>query len=102
MKKKKTKLIDFETSCLLKDIGFKEPCYFYYVDGVKLMMSGEKQNHNDSLTQTSVIFTKDGIAWIKSRLSEEDLTLFDIRDLEDLNKLINFYKRRYINNGIRI
>lgn len=114
MKKKKTKLVDFETSCLLKDIGFKEHCYFYYVDGVKLMMSGEKQNHNDSLTQTSVIFTKDGIAWLKSRLSEEDLTLFDIRygksvklkeelrDLEDLNNLINFYKRKYINNGIRI
>lgn len=43
MKKKKTKLIDFETSCLLKDVGFREPCYFYYVNnGVTLMMSGEK------------------------------------------------------------
>ena len=115
MKKKKTKLIDFETSCLLKDVGFRESCYFYYVNnGVTLMMSGEKQNHNDSLTQTSVIFTKDGIAWLKSRLSEEDLTLFDIRygksvklkeelrDLEDLNNLINFYKRKYISNGIKI
>lgn len=114
MKKKITKLIDCETSHLLKDVGYTEPCYFYYTSSKTLMLSDVKTNYNDHLTDSSVIFTKDAIEWIKTKLSESDLEVVknrygvskketgEARDLEDLNNLIDFYKRKYINNGNRI
>lgn len=73
MKKKITKLIDCETSHLLKDVGYTEPCYFYYTSSKTLMLSDVKTNYNDHLTDSSVIFTKDAIEWIKTKLSESDL-----------------------------
>lgn len=78
------------------------------------MMSDVRKNYNDSLSDSSVIFTKDAIEWIKTKLSESDLEVVknrygvskketgEARDLEDLNNLIDFYKRKYINNGNRI
>lgn len=85
MKKKITKLIDYETSHLLKDVGYTEPCYFYYISSKTLMMSDVKKNYNDHLTNSSVIFTKDAIEWIKTKLSESDLEVVKI-DMEFLKK----------------
>lgn len=111
MRKKKTKLVDFETSRLLKEISYAEPCFFYYTIDRTLMMSGVKRDYNNYMIQTcsSVPYTKVAIEWLKEKLTDFDLELFNNRyaksrkareelgDLELLNNLIEFYRRKYIN-----
>ena len=116
MRRKKTKLVDFETSRLLKDIGYIEPCFFYYTIDKTLMMSDVRRDYNNYMIQScsSVPYTKVAIEWLEEKLTDLDLELFnnryaksrkareELRDLELLNNLIEFYRRKYLNNGNRI
>ena len=78
MRRKKTKLVDFETSRLLKDIGYVEPCFFYYTIDKTLMMSGVRRDYNNYMIQScsSVPYTKVAIEWLEDKFSIEELETF--------------------------
>ena len=114
MRRKKTKLVDFETFRLLKDIGYVEPCFFYYTIDKTLMLSDVRRDYNNYMIQScsSVPYSKVAIEWLEDKFSINELETFkklhrksrkareELRDLEKLNNLIEYYKRKHY--GIKL